>query len=213
MVLWMSLNPGVCRVLTNLNSGLGIASIIFSECFFILRTYVLWNKNRILLIAMLSTFFIFLVACFVFAFTSTVPATYTTSAIPGIAGCYQSSTNFRLFIPFLLLTVFELGLMTLTLIRAMQNWRMSSSRLYIVLVKHNIFYYACGLLLSVANMLTSLLLNYSYYNMLYIFEVLILAILATRMHLDLWQTNRRTRSSSVVVDIPMSDVSSVNVTA
>ncbi|KAG2361982.1 hypothetical protein BDR07DRAFT_1088097 [Suillus spraguei] len=186
-------------------------SVLIHPGFFILRTYVLWSKNRILLIAMLSTFFVLLVACFSVAFTSTVPATYTSSAIPGITGCYQSSTNFRLFIPFLLLTVFELGLMILTLIRAMQNWRMSSSRLYIVLVKHNIFYYVCGLLLSVANMLTSLLLNYSYYNMLYIFEVMILAILATRMHLDLLQTNRRTRGSSAVVGIPMSDLSSVNV--
>jgi hypothetical protein len=32
-----------------------------------------------------------------------------TSAIPGITGCYQSSTSFPLLIPILLLSVFELG--------------------------------------------------------------------------------------------------------
>jgi len=32
----------------------------------------------------------------------------------------------------------------LTLIPAIQNWRMNSRRLFVVLVKHNVFYYTCG---------------------------------------------------------------------
>jgi hypothetical protein len=56
-------------------TGVGVASVIFSECtsrspvkmcvsdlihpgLFILRTYVVWNKNRMLLAATLSTFFV-----------------------------------------------------------------------------------------------------------------------------------------------------------
>jgi len=35
--------------------------------------------------------------------------TDATSAIPGITGCYNSSTSFQLFIQFLLLSVFQLG--------------------------------------------------------------------------------------------------------
>jgi len=35
--------------------------------------------------------------------------------------------------------------MILTLIRAIQSWRIYPSRLYVVLVNHNIFYYVCGL--------------------------------------------------------------------
>jgi hypothetical protein len=38
-----------------------------------------------------------------------------------------------------------LGLMSLTLIRAIQGWRMAHGRLYVVLVKNNILYYICGL--------------------------------------------------------------------
>ncbi|KAG2106197.1 uncharacterized protein F5147DRAFT_233079 [Suillus discolor] len=57
--LCMSLTPNenssTCRMLQNINSGLGIVVATFSECFFILRTYVLWDKNRILLVAMLSS--------------------------------------------------------------------------------------------------------------------------------------------------------------
>jgi hypothetical protein len=172
-----------------MNSGLGVALVVFSECFFILRTYALWNKNRNLLAAILSVFFTFLAASFIIDFTASVPAEYATSAIPGITGCYNSSTSFQLFIQFLLLSVFQLGLVMLTLIRAIQNWRINinSSRLFVVLVKHNIFYYTCGFLFSVVNIITPLLLQYAYYIMLYDFQVIILAILATRMHRYLWQ--------------------------
>ncbi|KAG2070234.1 hypothetical protein BDR04DRAFT_1118567 [Suillus decipiens] len=110
--------PDRCSVLGNVSSGLGISSVFFSESFFMLRTYVLWNKNRILLAVMLTTFFL----------------------------ADELKPSFS-----------------------------------------------------------------SYYNMF--FEVMILTILATRMHLDLWQTNRRTHGSGAVVGIAMSDMSFVNVTA
>ncbi|KAG1854035.1 hypothetical protein C8R48DRAFT_322290 [Suillus tomentosus] len=207
-------NSGKCRVLENTQSGLGTVLVIVSETFFILRTYVLWNKNGVLLVAILSTFFTCLVASFSIVLATGVPAAYATSAIPGITGCYQSSTSLQYFIPFLLLSVFELGLMILTLIRAVQNWRINSSRLYVVLVNHNISYYACGFLFSVTNIVTSLLLQYSYQTILYSFQFIMLAILATRMYLHLWQVNQHPHgSTSTLTHIPMSDISFVNPTA
>jgi len=41
--------------------------------------------------------------------------------------------------------VFDIVLISLTLTCAIRSWRSSPSRLYSVLLKHNIFYYACGL--------------------------------------------------------------------
>ncbi|KAG1854041.1 hypothetical protein C8R48DRAFT_675650 [Suillus tomentosus] len=161
-------NLGKCRVLENTQSGLGIVLVIVSESISHsprIITYVLWNKNEILLVAILSTFFHPSALSSPLAFLQHVLAltfplafhdhlnilfsfTDTTSAIPGITGCYENSTSFQCFIAFLLFSVFELGLMVLTLIRAMQNWRINSGGLYVVLVNHNISYYACGLLLS-----------------------------------------------------------------
>ncbi|KAG2054113.1 hypothetical protein BDR06DRAFT_1008067 [Suillus hirtellus] len=225
-------NPGKCRVLENTQSGLGIVLTIVSETFFILRTYVLWNKNMILLVATLSTFFIFVIASFSIVLATGVPAAYATSAIPGITGCYRGSTSLQYFMPFLLLSVFELGLMILTLIRAVQNWRINSGRLYVVLVNHNISYYVCGFreftlvravfpyssmiipeVLSVTNVFASLLLQYSYQTFLFNFQFIMLAILATRMHLHLWQVNRHPHSpTSTLVHVPMSDISFGNPT-
>ncbi|KAG1760945.1 hypothetical protein EDD22DRAFT_848141 [Suillus occidentalis] len=50
-------NPDECRVLNNIDMGLSAVSAMFPECFFILRTYALWNNSRIVLAVMLSTFF------------------------------------------------------------------------------------------------------------------------------------------------------------
>ncbi|KIK43165.1 hypothetical protein CY34DRAFT_11894 [Suillus luteus UH-Slu-Lm8-n1] len=170
-------NLGTCRVSSNIGAGLDIVSAMFSECFFILRTYALWNSNRIVLAVMLSTFFVsfqptrytkpsdrrigqtFSVASIGVTFAGTVPSAYLTSAIPGITACYQTSTNIPFFIPFILLSIFQLGLMMLTLIRAVQTWRKHPSRLFVVLVNHNISYYTCGLLISVTNILASLFLQ------------------------------------------------------
>ncbi|KAG1795233.1 hypothetical protein EV424DRAFT_1448344 [Suillus variegatus] len=73
-----------------LTEGYCFVISMFSECFFILRTYVLWNKNEILLAAMLSTSLSFLVASFiiVLGIGIRIPAAYMTSPIPGITGCY-----------------------------------------------------------------------------------------------------------------------------
>ncbi|KAG2104284.1 hypothetical protein BD769DRAFT_1779829 [Suillus cothurnatus] len=223
-------NPSKCQVFDDIDSGIGIVSVVFSEFFFILRTYALWNKNRILLISMLSIFFVsfqsihhtqasarcidqtFVGASVGVSFATIAPATSATSAIPGITGCYQSSTSFPLLIPILLLSVFELGLMILTLTRAIQSWRIYPSRLYVVLVNHNIFYYVCGLLFSATNIFTLLFLQYSYHTLLYDFQFMILAILATRMHLHLWQVNRHAHRSGALARILISDLSSVNST-
>lgn len=159
-------NPDECRVLNNIDMGFNAVSAMFSECFFILRTYALWNNSRIVLAVMLSTFFTFLIVSIGISFATTVSTPYATSAIPGITGCYQSSTSL-FFIPFLLFSIFQLGLMMLTVMRAIQSWRKHPSRLYAVLVNHNISYYTCGLLILVTNTFVSVFLHYAYGSMLH----------------------------------------------
>ncbi|OJA12168.1 hypothetical protein AZE42_05965 [Rhizopogon vesiculosus] len=208
LVNFINETPRKCHVMNTMSEALSLISVISSECFFILRTYALWNHNRIVLAAMLFSFFVVIVASVSVLFATTIPAPFLTSAIPGITGCYQDS-NIQLFIPFLLLFALELGLMVLTLIRAIQNWRTTNGPLYTVLLKHNIEYYACGLFFSAANILTSLFLHYAYSSLLHKYasskplQLIILAILATRMHLHLWHADRSLRGSDALMFIPM----------
>ncbi|KAG1831260.1 hypothetical protein EV424DRAFT_1641213 [Suillus variegatus] len=141
-----------------------------------------------------------IVGSMVALFTATATAPFETSAIPGITGCYQSSGSARLFVPFLLLFGLELMLISLTLTCAIRNWRTNNGSLYVVILKHNVLYYACGLFFSTVNVLTSLLLDYAYSGMFQDFQFIIHAILATRMHLHLWHAdyNRDCNASDLI---------------
>ncbi|KAG2124610.1 hypothetical protein DEU56DRAFT_593546 [Suillus clintonianus] len=201
-------NPDECLTLNNICSCLSLISIICSECFFILRTYALWNNNKFVLAVMVTAGLAVVVTSITVLFAATTTAPYVTSPIPGITGCYLSSASIELFVPFVLLLAFELGLISLTLIRAIQSWQTTNNRLFAVLLKHNIFYYACGLFFSAANVFMGLLLHYSYNVMFEDFQLIILAILATRMHLHLWHVDRHIHGSDALMLIPLSDVSS-----
>ncbi|KAG1899709.1 uncharacterized protein F5891DRAFT_1038105, partial [Suillus fuscotomentosus] len=98
-----------CGMLVNITSGLGMILAICSDCFFIIRTYVFWNRNKILLAAILVTYFLCLVGSVSIIVDTTVSAAYVTIPILGITGCYQSSTSDQIFIPFVLFSVFGLG--------------------------------------------------------------------------------------------------------
>ncbi|KAG2121874.1 hypothetical protein DEU56DRAFT_90942 [Suillus clintonianus] len=195
-------------MLINLYSGFGVISVTCSECispysrcirapdpihpvFFVLRTYALWNKNRMILVVMSSTLFAIFVSFNSIWFSAIATSNVMTSTIPGITGCYRSSRSVQFFMPFLLIFVLQLGLASLSLTCAIKSWRSAKGPLHAILMKHNIFYYVCSLFLSTVNILVPILFSDSaYYSVFEDLEVFILAILATRMHLHLWHIDR-----------------------
>ncbi|KAG2359672.1 hypothetical protein BDR07DRAFT_1611200 [Suillus spraguei] len=198
-------NPDKCKILINVCSVLSQMSGTCSECIsppfrhtyiskpihpgvFVLRTCALWKYNRFVLIVILTFSLASMIAIASTGYVSTVTVSYKTSTIPGITGCY---TSYNLFVPFLLLFIIELGLMSLTLTHAIQSWWMASGRLYTVLVKNNIFYYTCALFLSGVNVIASRYLHYQYHAMFQDYQFIILAILTLRMHLHLWQVDQQ----------------------
>lgn len=200
-------NPNKCLILDHICSCFSLLSVLCSESFFVLRTYALWNNNRIVLAALLTAFLaagVTSVGLF-FGLSGTVP--FQTSPIPGISGCYQPSDSIGFFVPYILLSALELGLISLTLVRALQTWQTANTHLFTVLLKHNIFYYACGLFCSVVNVLASLLLHHAYKAMFQDFQFIILAILATHMHLYLWHMDRHLHGSDALTLIPLSEIS------
>ncbi|KAG1718230.1 hypothetical protein EDB19DRAFT_1921045 [Suillus lakei] len=202
-------NPKKCRILVSIYSSCGVISLTCSECFFVLRTYALWNSNRIVLVAMLSTLFATIVAFSGICFSAIATSHVTTSAVPGITGCYRSSTSFQFFMPFVLLFVFQLGLVTLTLIRVVQSWRSAKGHLHAVLSSSVMA--IVSQVLSAVNVLAPVLFSDpAYYSLLEDLQAFILAILATRMHLNLWHIDRHVHGSEILVCISMSDMSSAD---
>lgn len=219
IVMYLCLNfapiedPNKCRILINVYSSLSQISAICSECFFMIRTYALWNNNKIVLVGLLSTAFAMIVTSVSIRFATIATSYVTTSAIPGTPSCPSKSSSVLYFMSFIFLFVFQLVLITLTLTRAIQSWRSTKGPLQAILVKHNIFYYVCGLFLSAINILVPALFpNSPYYTTLQNFQVSILAILATRMHLHLWHLDQHMHSSDALIYISMSNMSPADCT-
>ncbi|KAG1788536.1 uncharacterized protein HD556DRAFT_1496827 [Suillus plorans] len=200
-----------CGMVKSIYFGLSVISIACSEFLYLLRTYVLWNKNGIVLTAMLlvvDAVQVVTVAAIAVDVVTVDVSHVAINMMQGTQGCYRTLSGVQISITFVLLFGFQLGLALLTFIRAVQRWRAVNCPLYDVLVKHNIFYYTCGLLLSAINVLTQTLLSKTAYPLVCEdFQFYFLAILATRMHLFLWQADQQTHGSDTLVHIPMSDVS------
>ncbi|KAG1854109.1 hypothetical protein C8R48DRAFT_722321 [Suillus tomentosus] len=236
-------DPNKCRMVNNIiYFCLSVISVACSEFLFLLRTYALWNNNGIVLAAMLSAFFVVAVASIIVDVVTVEVSHVAMNAVQGIRSCYETSSGVQAGTMFVLLFGFQLGIAFLTIIRAVQRWRAVNCPLYDVLVKHNIFYYTCGLRKlgrmfpcspndgscsdsplnhqrsnadvvaencippCLQSVCTCLRIPNHNTNHAYSFEFYFLAILATRMHLFLWQTDQQTRGSGTLVHIPMSDV-------
>ncbi|KAG1810932.1 uncharacterized protein BJ212DRAFT_1526021 [Suillus subaureus] len=201
--------PGKCRVLDNICLGFGILSVICSEGISFLPRTIFRPQNIILLAAVLSTYLLV-----VDASARLLPEHPSALPSPPLlpqhmrlarSRASQGATRVR--------PVSDSSYRLFSFPYSNWNWRTNQGPLYVVLVKHNIFYYTCGFLFSVANIFTSLLLHYSYHAILDDFQFVILATLATRMHRRLWQMKPQTYSSDALMPIPMSEMSPVEHTA
>ncbi|KAG2054045.1 hypothetical protein BDR06DRAFT_955623 [Suillus hirtellus] len=190
-------NPNKCRVIINMYSCFGLISLICSESIFVLRTCALWDNNRILRLVVLTTVFAGITISTGLRFATLALSYVVTSVIPGIAGCYLSLGGVWYPMSFVLLLISQSGLFSLTLIHVIQSWRTAKGHLYSILVKHNMFYYTCGLILSAVNVFIPLLFADSLFHSFEDLEVCVLAIIATRMHLHLWHDDQHVNSSGL----------------
>jgi hypothetical protein len=174
-----------------------VSETLICPGFFILRIYVLWNNNKVILVAMLLTFVVSRSRCHSFhvniisgchcgirgcpLFRHRGRAVY--ELLPCLScdwsdsflfhSCYQFHPGHYRLLPVIwkhralctfstflrsgiecvtekwyidaLSFVFDTVLISLTLTCAIRTWRSNHGRVYAILLKHNVFYYACGL--------------------------------------------------------------------
>ncbi|KAH7915751.1 hypothetical protein BJ138DRAFT_1141204 [Hygrophoropsis aurantiaca] len=184
-----NLDPKMCHPLYEVGAGLSGLSLVCSECIFFLRTYAIWGRNRKVLVVLTSSLVALVVAVIVVLFTYQSSIKFVTPPVPVITGCYRTGQDNVLFIAYLLLLVFELEVLAFTLFKAVKQYRQAHNQLLQILIQHNIFYFGCGFVFSVANILCLTLLQGSNSDIISSSELqtAMHAILVTRMHLHLWE--------------------------
>ncbi|OAX31240.1 hypothetical protein K503DRAFT_105213 [Rhizopogon vinicolor AM-OR11-026] len=112
--------------------------------------------------------------------------------IPNITSCYDVAESRIIVIAYVLLVVGEFEILIFTIYRSIKHYQSlgSDNPLLKILIRHNIFYFACGLVFSLSVILTLAFLPDVYGDMVSNLQVMIHALLVTRMHLELWKSDR-----------------------
>ncbi|KAG1731554.1 hypothetical protein EDB19DRAFT_1737362 [Suillus lakei] len=181
-----------CQILGDLATALGMIAAFCAESIFVLRTCAMWEvkhfQRRVMFVIVAG---IAVTGLIIFCF---VPGQYV--FVPDVPACktLQVTKAQHILVAFVALLMLEFVLVVSTTLRAVKNYRSTPRPLLTLLLTHHIFYYGCGFLFSIINVLCVALFEYEYAAIFFNPQITMHAILATRMHYQLWESENARRS-------------------
>ncbi|KAG2065195.1 hypothetical protein BDR04DRAFT_187938 [Suillus decipiens] len=175
-----------CQTVGDLARAFGMIAAFCAESIFVLRTCAMWGVKhllrRVMFMIVVSITVTGLVIC------NFVPGQY--EFVPDVPACkaLQVAEAQRLLVVLLAFLILELVLVISTTVRAAKNYRSTPRPLLTLLLTHHMFYYGCGFLFSTINVLCVALFEYRYATVFFNPQITMHAILATRMHYQLWES-------------------------
>ncbi|KAG2347998.1 hypothetical protein BDR05DRAFT_957629 [Suillus weaverae] len=192
----------LCRSYNIANTYVGIMSMLCAECIFIIRAYAVWERGR-----WFAAMEIFTIVAYV------VPISFSLQQfnsevsepcwIPGTSGILDAETSTQIFVAFGLLAIAELQTLLLLLYRAIK-WRSirgTNNCLIRGLMKDNLLYCCCGIVFSLSVILTTIFLPFPVGHLVAECQVVVQALLVTRMHRSFWRTDRA--SCGITTDVSL----------
>ncbi|KAG1790200.1 uncharacterized protein HD556DRAFT_1393246 [Suillus plorans] len=194
-VLQPALPLSQCQTYFQINSWLEGITLVAAEWMFILRTYAIWGRSKRILIILLGSFFAILIPVIYILTSFGNSVTISEPPIPNITSCYNVEESRIIVVAYVLLVIAEFEILSFTLYRSIKHYRSltNDNHLLNILIQHNIFYFICGLFFSLLVILTIALLPSVYGDMASNLQVTVHSLLVTRMHLELWRSDRAQR--------------------
>ncbi|KAG0702950.1 hypothetical protein DFH29DRAFT_468718 [Suillus ampliporus] len=181
----------MCKLYYSLNIYIGGVILFCAECIFVARTCALWGYKRSIVVFFLISVVLYLISIIVILIIHASSTRVMKSPIPSVS-CFDYGEDSVVLAAYSLLILAEFQILFFSLRRAaasFRNWG-HENRLLEILVQHNIFYFACGLCSSGVVILTKVLLQASYGHSMASAQVVFHALLVTKMHLRLWESER-----------------------
>lgn len=173
----------LCRSYNIANTYVGTMSMVCAECIFVIRAYAVWEQGR-----WFAAVEIFAVIAYVVPITVSLQQFNSRVSepcwVPGISGYLDTETSTRIFIAFGLLAIAEIQTLLLLLYRVIKSqggWGVDN-RLMRGLMKDNLLYCGCGFAFSVSIIITTIFFPFPVGHMLAESQVVVQALLVTRMH-------------------------------
>jgi len=175
--------PKTCSTLVHINSLLEALTVVFSEGLFALRTYVLWNRNKVVLKILISFYIIFLTAIGVILRFAGTTLSLLKSSFPNISACIISGFPRFVYGLYLVVLISELIILTMMIVRIARSG--SRSALLKVMVRDGVLYCLCGAFLSTVSMVVWMRAPDGFYIGFVLYQSIFHTILASRLQLQL----------------------------
>ncbi|KAG1738728.1 hypothetical protein EDB19DRAFT_880450 [Suillus lakei] len=190
------LNKMECTILDQVDLWILVMVLVCVECIFIIRTYALWGQTRRILYVLAGSYLVILAGAF------SCLALYSV-AISKFGGCeLPTDSQQPLVAGYILLVVLEIEVLVLSVYRATKLYRASRGALLVLLVQHNVGYFAACLALNGINMISAVGVATHDNAMIEVTQIILQGLLATRMQIDLWKSASR-RSDSPTDDMSL----------
>ncbi|KAJ8584525.1 hypothetical protein M405DRAFT_884277 [Rhizopogon salebrosus TDB-379] len=201
-MLWVKLNTKSqsCTTYFAFNSYIGAIVLYCAEVLFMLRVWAMSSHQRWKWIVAFCSFVVLsAVPLGVILTFSNFSSIILQSPIPQITSCYISKMGHVVIVAFILLVITETEILGLMLYHSWICYREAERIIPLVqiLIRHNVFYFSCGLFSSTLLMFILFTAPATYYNVASELQIVLHAILATRMHRELWRAATYQEASSL----------------
>lgn len=200
----LGFSPKSCTTLFTFNSYVGGIVLFCAESLFMQRVLAVTGWRRVVACCNTVLFLVPVVVTLAFYNSS---STIMQSPIPEVASCYDSKQGRIVILAYALLVIAEIETLSFMLYH---SWKLYTEYrkdlpLVRVLVRHNIFYFACGLLFSTVVVVAVVALPAPYGDPASDLQFVIHGILATRMHRELYNTAHHTEETSTghIMSLPL----------
>lgn len=174
------LNKTECTIIDLIDLWILVMVLLCVECIFIIRTYALWGQTRRILYILAGSYLVILAGAF------SCLALYSV-AISKFGGCdLPADSQQPLIAGYILLVILEIEVLVLSVYRAFKLYR--ASQLLVLLVQHNVGYFAACLTLNGINMISAVGVATHDNAMMEVTQIVLQGLLATRMQIDLWKS-------------------------
>ncbi|KAA1476605.1 hypothetical protein DENSPDRAFT_874728 [Dentipellis sp. KUC8613] len=162
--------------------GIGI-----SEMVLIFRTWALWGKHNRLACTIVILFVVcwVVLSIYVEEFTRSLVFVQINTISPGLRGCFIVKASKVLCVCWSIALAYETLIVGLTLIKAFQNFRHSTSLLLLTIYRDGVLSYISLLVSSIANVLVIRLAPPGYMNLLFGIQHALHIVLTSRLILNI----------------------------
>jgi len=198
-ILQRGLSVKSCTTYFALNSYIGGIVLCCAEALFMRRVWAMSSHQRWRWKVAFCNFVLLVVPLGVILTFHNSSSIILQSPIPEITSCYTSSMGRVVVVAYIILVIGETEILGFMLYH---SWILHKEceriiPLVQILIRHNVFYFTCGLFSSTLVVVTLFTAPATYYNVASELQIVVHTILATRMHRELWSAATHQETSSL----------------